>query len=100
MEFAKRVVGYCNYTVSKQGIVFGVNGELKQRTEKTGYKRVQLNKFGKRKNFLVHRLVYETFLGPIPEGYQIDHIDHDKTNNHIDNLRALPASVNMARKRG
>ena len=45
---------------------------------------------------LVHILVGETFfVGPRPLGpIMWDHIDGDKNNNHISNLRPVPASVN------
>ena len=45
---------------------------------------------------LVHILVGETFfVGPMPLGPVVwDHIDRDKNNNHISNLRPVPVSVN------
>ena len=65
-------------------------GPMRMSTEsdKDGYKRV----CGK----LVHILVGETFfVGPRPLGPIVwDHIDRDKNNNHISNLRPVPASVN------
>lgn len=42
-----------------------------------------------------HRLVYEAFAGEIPKGLEIDHIDGDKHNNDITNLRAINHSQNM-----
>ena len=49
-------------------------------------------------NMAFHRLVYKAFNGPIPAGYSIDHIDQDKTNNKLSNLRALtPKEQNMNR---
>lgn len=35
---------------------------------------------------LVHRIIYETFIGSIPEGMEIDHEDTHKDNNSLDNL--------------
>jgi hypothetical protein len=34
----------------------------------------------------VHKLVAITFLGPIPKDNEIHHIDHDRHNNHVENL--------------
>jgi len=42
-----------------------------------------------------HRLVYEKFGGKIPNGLEIDHIDGDKHNNDITNLRVVTRSENM-----
>lgn len=40
-----------------------------------------------KKTILIHRLVAEYFIGPRPEGMVVDHIDRDKHNNHVSNLR-------------
>lgn len=45
--------------------------------------------------YLAHRIVYELHYGCIPEDYDIDHIDRNPLNNRIENLRAVPHSVNM-----
>ena len=37
----------------------------------------------------LHRAVYEYYNGAIPDGYQVHHIDHDKSNNEPENLIAL-----------
>lgn len=55
--------------------------------KKNGYVQVMLYKDAKGKTYSVHRLVAEVFIPKIEGKYHIDHIDHDKTNNHIDNLR-------------
>lgn len=38
---------------------------------------------------LLHRVVWMKERGPIPDGWDVHHIDHDKTNNLIDNLHCL-----------
>ena len=43
----------------------------------------------------VHSLVAEAFLGPRPEGYDIDHINGDKTRNEASNLRYVTHTENM-----
>ena len=43
----------------------------------------------------VHSLVAETFLGERPEGYDIDHINGDKTDNKAENLRYVTHTENM-----
>ena len=46
-----------------------------------------------RAGHLLHRDIWEFHNGPIPEGYQIHHIDRDTTNNDIANLDCLPRKV-------
>ena len=43
----------------------------------------------------VHKVVYETFVGEIPDGMEIDHINTIKTDNRIENLRCVKHKVNM-----
>lgn len=48
-----------------------------------GYKRFDyLNK-------RVQILVYETFVGPVPKGYDVHHKNHIKTDNRVENLELL-----------
>jgi hypothetical protein len=37
----------------------------------------------------LHRYIYEHEYGPIPEGYQIHHIDENTQNNSLDNLKMM-----------
>ena len=46
-----------------------------------------------------HRLIWVYFNGEIPDGMIIDHIDMDKTNNKIENLRLVTYSQNARRMR-
>lgn len=59
----------------------------------TGYMRVSL---GRNNHRYVHRLVAEAFL-PNPDGLpQVDHIDGDRKNNRLENLRWVTARQNSA----
>ena len=40
-------------------------------------------------------MVYETFVGDIPEGLQVNHIDENKTNNALSNLNLMTCSDNI-----
>ena len=55
-----------------------------------GYLRVGLvGGDGKRKYYFVHRLVYEAFIGNIPDGLQINHKSEDKLDNRPENLECV-----------
>lgn len=45
-----------------------------------------------------HVAVYCTFVGPIPEGMQIDHINSIKSDNRLSNLQCLTVSDNQRKK--
>ena len=55
---------------------------------------VALTHNGIKKMYRVHRLVYKTFIGDIPEGMIVDHIDGDRNNNNVHNLRCVTQSEN------
>lgn len=94
----KEIKGYDGkYLINKNGVVKSVPRQkgpvnvkktmiLKHDRSHQKYSRVTLCKDKKCRKFFVHRLVYETFISPIPEGYQIHHKDHNPENNHLSNL--------------
>lgn len=43
----------------------------------------------------IHRLVYEAFVGKIPKGYHIHHVDGNKQNNNVANLMMLSAREHL-----
>lgn len=45
----------------------------------------------------VHRLVVEAFVGPIPEGFVVDHVNGCKTDNRLENLEVITHQQNMDR---
>lgn len=80
---------YPNYLIYETGDVFNdkTNRFLKPQNNDTGYSVVNLYKNGKSKQFKIHRLVAIHYI-PNPENKPfVDHIDGDKTNNSIENLR-------------
>ncbi len=68
---------------------------LKPYTTPNGYHRVCLCRDGKRKHFLVSRLVAQHYI-PNPENKaQVDHINRDIDNNHVSNLRWATRQENI-----
>ena len=55
-----------------------------------GYLRVRING----KSYMVHRLVAEAFIGPIPDGCQIDHLNRNPQDNRCENLLIVTRSQN------
>ena len=64
--------------------------ECKVNIDNEGYYSVTLN--GTR--IRLHRILYETFIGDIPDGYVIDHKNGNRLDNSLDNLRAVPQNLN------
>ena len=85
-----------NYGVKEDGTILNLKTLhcLKPRLHRTGYSYIVAYKDGKQKNYRLHRFVYECFKGDIPSELQVDHIDNNKVNNHIDNLQLLTPAAN------
>ena len=98
------IVGYENYLIYDDGRVYskqrqGAKGKfLKSFIDKDGYYRVDLRTNGKKKSFTIHRLVGLHYLENVEDKNEIDHIDRNKTNNHISNLRWCNKSENQLNK--
>lgn len=95
MEIWKDVVGFEGYyEISSLGRLKsyvrnskGVIRSLKNGT--SDYIRVPLMANGVKKTALLHRLVYEAFVGPIAPGMEIHHKDGNRQNNSVSNLHCL-----------
>lgn len=94
-----RTFGYSakcgTYVVTATGQVYTIKDgqwkKVKLYTSNRGYLRFSY----KGKWLAVHRVVYETFIGKIPQGLVIDHKDENKTNNSIYNLQLLTIGDNV-----
>ena len=62
---------------------------------KQGYRIVGVKVNNVRKEYKVHRLVYYMFTGNPLTNQVIDHIDGDKSNNRLTNLRAVTHRINL-----
>ena len=90
------------YAVSNKGRVKRLKGTSGTRPGRIckpaylrGYARYRLCVNGEHpRMFNAHRLVYEVFVGPIPEGMQINHKNGVKNDNRVQNLEVVTASEN------
>lgn len=88
------------YRIDENGIVWSPWrgwSIMSQTHNKSGYMELYLYTLNKgRKCFKVHRLLMETF-NPIENSkkLQVNHIDGNKTNNHIDNLEWCTRNENL-----
>jgi hypothetical protein len=67
---------------------------LRHGVNPSGYYHVALHQKGHQKSYLIHRLVFVAFCGPIPDGYEINHKDGEKSNNSPYNLEVVTRSEN------
>jgi hypothetical protein len=92
------------YQVSNKGSVLSFHGkqkQLKQTKSTAGYYYVTLSVNNNPKKIHIHQLVAMAFLGHTICGLEkvIDHIDFNKTNNDLSNLRIVTFRENISRGR-
>ena len=83
--------------VSKEGLIYRYDENndkliLCKTSFSNGYERLSTKLGAKR----VHRIVWETFNGEIPDGYEIDHIEGNRADNRLKMLRCVTHKENMA----
>lgn len=87
--------GKMSYWVTSEGRVFNEEGrEMKQMIQPNGYLTVKIGGF----KITVHKLVALLFLPAVEGKLTVDHIDRNKQNNHLSNLRWAD-QVEQARNR-
>ena len=102
IEF-ENVKFYCHpkykyYLASRCGQILSLKRNkkkiLKLCLKNNGYLGFQIFENNTRKDYSVHRFIYECFKGKIPNEMHIDHLDFDRKNNSIKNLQLLSPKEN------
>ena len=86
------------YKIMKDGTIIGIKSKkpLSQYKNHRGYRYVRLStKDGNMANFTVHRLVAWKYINDYSIDKQVDHIDGNKDNNDVSNLRMVTNSENQ-----
>jgi len=96
------------YAMAADGTVYRLVGNtgkplpapkpVKQHRSTTGYCLFQLSKNNKVKAHLAHRLIWTVLNGPIPDGYDINHLNGVRHDNRPENLEVCTRSENMRHK--
>jgi len=88
------------YSVTKDGRVYSHrrrSGWLKPTVDRNGYHRISIeDDTGRRKGIYIHQVVARAFI-PNPENKPfVNHKDHDKSNNKVENLEWCTHQENIA----
>tara|TARA_R110000803_G_scaffold2883_1_gene9995 strand:- start:161 stop:628 length:468 start_codon:yes stop_codon:yes gene_type:complete len=98
-----KIKGFENYEIFEDGRIVKKCGlVMKSWIGTNGYKKNGLRKDGKQKNFSLHRLLAIHFIENTRPGIAItvDHIDRDKLNNSLENLRWATLEEQIANRGG
>lgn len=89
----KEIPDFNEYLVSTNGVILNKRTRKRLSPNNNGFGYLQVQ-FKDKRNYFVHRIVALTFI-PNPDNKPyVDHIDGNKANNSVENLRWVTASEN------
>ena len=102
VEYYKHQI-FSDYAANKDGDIYSLKRKkiLKKNKDSNGYLFFFIydKKLEKQKFYYQHRFVYEVFKGPIPHGFEVDHIFPVKSDNRINNLQLLTHKQNVEKSK-
>ncbi len=108
-EVIKNIEGYDGYHISNMGNIYSTRTKgckptsqgpmliKSYRVSSSGYRNSKLSIDNRTSVHSLHTLVYKTFIGNIPHGFIVDHINGDKQCNWVTNLQAISQADNLAK---
>lgn len=94
-ELWKPVVGFERYEISNKGNIRRGTRLLKPCKDTYGYRQINVYKDGVRYTRKVYRLVMESFNPNIENKPQIDHVNRNRSDDRLENLRWVTARENI-----
>jgi hypothetical protein len=93
---AGNVVPLRDYRVAPgAGLIYGKRGKPVGSPDGSGYLQVTTYVNGRKKMVSVHSWIWRHVNGPIPDGFEVNHKNGIKTDNHISNLELLTHQQNI-----
>ena len=83
-------VGGKKFYVTSDGDIYSDTRKYKGARHTNGYVYIQLNCMGD----YLHKIVWSAFMGEIPEGMEVDHINTIRDDNRLENLRLVSSKQN------
>jgi hypothetical protein len=88
-------IDWNGYTVHKDGSINNKDSSIKSFKENSkGYLFTNFYYNKKSNCHLVHTVVWMAFMGHVPIGYEVDHVNNNRKDNRLSNLQLLSKSEN------
>jgi hypothetical protein len=89
-----RVRSISRFVTAGYGLKY-CDGRVLKPSNSRGYLKLMLTAGPKRRSVTVHKVVADAFIGPLPEGFHVNHKDANKQNNSASNLEHVTPDGNI-----